>query len=98
MRFIEDIYVSPSLYKNEKSKIHILNKLKAGDFSKSFYVEYINKNTGKPEIMHSLFFMQKYLQTCDILVTAIFKTKDEAVNDLAKYVTGEMKVALLDID
>ena len=94
------ITVSEKCFFSEKlkeDKKHIIRKLKAGDPKSRFYVVYKNGENCRFELMHGVYFRNRYLQVSDICVYGITSTKDEAVKFLAGVYT-ENEGLILDKD
>lgn len=87
----KDLYVSDSLKNKYKS---IITKLRHGKVVPGLFVIVKNEESGRPEIMKSVYFCQKYLHLITLTILGITDKYDDALYFLAKSVAGEYGVTL----
>lgn len=92
MIYYDNLYISDELKKDEKE---IINFIRAGKLYKNVYIIYLNDDTGKPELMHGIFFNQIYMQTKRVKILGITDRKADGVNYISRY-TSNMLGAVYD--
>lgn len=81
----KDLYISDSLKSKYKS---IVTKLRHGKLVTGLFVIVLNENTGRPEVMKSVYFCQKALHRVNHIILGLTDSYDDAILYLAKRVAA----------
>ena len=74
MILMPNCFVDESIKRPDK----VIKKLNKGSLIKGYYIVYLNKDTGRLEIISSRMFLQKYFKEREYNVSALLKSKEDA--------------------